>query len=106
MKHLASARSSICHFYCLGQSPLFRHIYLSGVPRLGAQFSIYPLELIRTRLAVCPPGTYRGISDCFARIVREEGWLAFYRGLTPSLVQRLCAPSTPAACDTAGFSES
>jgi hypothetical protein len=53
----------------------------------AAQFSIYPLELIRTRLAVCPPGTYRGISDCFARIVREEGWLAFYRGLTPSLVR-------------------
>lgn len=56
------------------------------------QFSIYPLELIRTRLAVCPPGTYRGISDCFARIVREEGWLAFYRGLTPSLVRARCAP--------------
>ena len=50
------------------------------------QFSIYPLELVRTRLAVCPMGTYRGIWDCWRQIVRKEGWACFYRGLTPSLV--------------------
>ena len=46
----------------------------------------YPLELMRTRLAVCPMGTYRGIWDCWGQIVRKEGWACFYRGLTPSLV--------------------
>lgn len=51
-----------------------------------AQFSIYPLELVRTRLAVCPMGTYRGIWDCWRQIVRKEGWACFYRGLTPSLI--------------------
>ena len=50
------------------------------------QFAIYPLELVRTRLAVCPMGTYRGIWDCWGQIVRKEGWSCFYRGLTPSLV--------------------
>ena len=50
------------------------------------QFSIYPLELVRTRLAVCPMGTYQGIWDCWRQIVRKEGWSCFYRGLTPSLV--------------------
>ena len=55
------------------------------VPTL-AQFAIYPLELVRTRLAVCPMGTYRGIWDCWGQIVRKEGWSCFYRGLTPSLV--------------------
>lgn len=50
------------------------------------QFAIYPLELVRTRLAVCPMGTYRGIWDCWGQIVRKEGWACFYRGLTPSLV--------------------
>ncbi|EIE25738.1 mitochondrial substrate carrier [Coccomyxa subellipsoidea C-169] len=51
-----------------------------------AQFTIYPLELVRTRLAVCPMGTYRGMSDCFRQIVRLEGYRAFYRGLSPSLI--------------------
>ena len=55
--------------------------------RLRAQFAIYPLELIRTRLAVCPSGHYRGIVHCFTRVLQEEGHRAFYRGLTPSLVR-------------------
>lgn len=55
------------------------------------QFAIYPLELVRTRLAVCPMGTYRGISDCFRQIIRDEGWRAFYRGLSPALVRFLLA---------------
>ncbi len=50
------------------------------------QFSIYPLELVRTRLAVCPAGTYKGMYDCFASIARLEGLRGFYRGLLPSLV--------------------
>ena len=64
------------------------------------QFAIYPLELVRTRLAVCPMGTYRGIWDCWGQIVRKEGWSCFYRGLTPSLVStttvsRPCGVSFP-----------
>ena len=50
------------------------------------QFAIYPLELIRTRLAVCPEGTYAGLSAAAVSIWRTEGALAFYRGLLPSLV--------------------
>lgn len=51
-----------------------------------AQSAIYPLELIRTRLAICPKGTYRGIADAAARVFRSEGPRAFYRGLCPSLI--------------------
>ena len=51
-----------------------------------AQSVIYPLELIRTRLAICPKGTYRGIADAAARVFRNEGPKAFYRGLAPSLI--------------------
>ena len=61
-----------------------------------AQFAIYPLELVRTRLAVCPMGTYTGISDCFRQIVRLEGYRAFYRGLSPSLVRPSVLP--PSFC--------
>ena len=50
------------------------------------QFAIYPLELIRTRLAVCPEGTYAGLTAAASNIWRTEGALSFYRGLLPSLV--------------------
>ncbi|PSC68761.1 Calcium-binding mitochondrial carrier S [Micractinium conductrix] len=51
-----------------------------------AQSTIYPFELVRTRLAVCPSGTYRGIADCVRKVLAQEGWRAFYRGMVPSML--------------------
>lgn len=51
-----------------------------------AQLLIYPLELVRTRLAVCPAGTYAGIIDCAGKVLRQEGVRAFYRGIVPSMI--------------------
>lgn len=51
-----------------------------------AQGAIYPLELVRTRLAVSPPGSYRGIIDAAVQVWVREGPRAFYRGIGPSLV--------------------
>lgn len=51
-----------------------------------AQAAIYPLELVRTRLAVSPPNTYRGIADCAVKVWRQEGWRAFYRGALPGML--------------------
>lgn len=51
-----------------------------------AQAIIYPLELVKTRLAVCPTGTYRGIADCMHKVWVQEGGRAFYRGLVPSMM--------------------
>lgn len=30
---------------------------------------------------------YKGISDCFSRILKEEGWMAFWRGNTANVVR-------------------
>ena len=51
-----------------------------------AQTAIYPLELIRTRLALCESGRYRGIAHAAHSIIVQEGWRAFYRGLAPSFL--------------------
>lgn len=51
-----------------------------------AQSIIYPLELVRTRLAVCPTGTYAGIADTARKVLAQEGWRAFYRGMLPSML--------------------
>ena len=49
-----------------------------------------PMDTVKTRLVtqmnyphLVP---YKGISDCFQRVLKEEGIGAFYRGLTPRLL--------------------
>lgn len=50
-----------------------------------------PLDILKVRLQTSPPGTYTGMVDCAARIVRNEGPLAFYKGtLTPLLGVGAC----------------
>lgn len=51
-----------------------------------AQATIYPFELVRTRLAVCSSNMYGGIVDCTTKVLAQEGWRAFYRGMVPSML--------------------
>lgn len=54
--------------------------------RTYAQGFIYPMEVVQTRLAVSPPGTYSGIADALGKIARLEGSRALFRGLTPTMI--------------------
>jgi hypothetical protein len=48
----------------------------------------YPLDLVRTRLAVQTDSKnlkYKGISDAFVLIVRNEGSLALFKGIGPTI---------------------
>jgi solute carrier family 25 folate transporter 32 len=49
-----------------------------------------PVWLVKTRLQLQRSGQervmYRGVGDAFRRIVKEEGWLALYRGILPALL--------------------
>lgn len=56
-----------------------------GLAGVTSQIAIYPMEVIRTRLAVASPGTYRGMFDAFTSTFREGGVRSLYRGLTPSV---------------------
>ncbi|XP_061576742.1 calcium-binding mitochondrial carrier protein SCaMC-2-like [Cololabis saira] len=51
-----------------------------------AQTSIYPMEVLKTRLALRTSGQNSGIAACGRQILRREGWAAFYRGYVPNLV--------------------
>lgn len=64
---------------------------IMGCLASGATVSIMiPMDTIKTRLvtqASNPNGVlYKGIIDCGARIIKEEGIATFYRGLPPRLV--------------------
>ena len=68
-----------------GNMRFHERVLCGGVAGGIAQGSIYPLETIRTRLAVSPPGTYRGIGHCAGLIVRLEGFKGLYRGVGASM---------------------
>jgi solute carrier family 25 (mitochondrial phosphate transporter), member 23/24/25/41 len=45
-----------------------------------AQSSIYPMEVLKTRLALRKTGQYKNVFDCVSKIYKHEGVRAFYRG--------------------------
>ncbi|XP_077416798.1 calcium-binding mitochondrial carrier protein SCaMC-2-A [Vanacampus margaritifer] len=51
-----------------------------------AQSAIYPMEVLKTRLALRTTGQYAGISDCAKQIFRREGLAAFYKGYVPNML--------------------
>ncbi|KAM9306840.1 calcium-binding mitochondrial carrier protein SCaMC-2-B isoform 2-T2 [Pholidichthys leucotaenia] len=51
-----------------------------------AQSSIYPMEVLKTRLALRKTGQYSGIVDCAKHIFQKEGVVAFYKGYVPNML--------------------
>ncbi|KAJ8285751.1 hypothetical protein GJAV_G00030520 [Gymnothorax javanicus] len=51
-----------------------------------AQSSIYPMEVLKTRLALRKTGQYSGIADCAKQILQKEGLGAFYKGYVPNML--------------------
>lgn len=50
-----------------------------------SQSVIYPLEVLKTRLALRKTGDYKGILDAAKKIYRNEGLRSFYRGYVPNM---------------------
>ncbi|XP_014188539.1 calcium-binding mitochondrial carrier protein SCaMC-1 [Haplochromis burtoni] len=49
-----------------------------------AQTTIYPMEVLKTRLTLRKTGQYAGMFDCAKKILRKEGVKAFYKGYVPN----------------------
>ena len=47
---------------------------------------VYPLDTVRTRLAVCSSSEYGSIWQTASKLWRKGGLPAFYRGIVPSMV--------------------
>ncbi|XP_063051786.1 calcium-binding mitochondrial carrier protein SCaMC-2-A [Engraulis encrasicolus] len=67
----------------IGISERFVAGSLAGV---FAQSVIYPMEVLKTRLALRKTGQYAGISDCAKQVLRREGLGAFYKGYVPNML--------------------
>ncbi|XP_013394192.1 calcium-binding mitochondrial carrier protein SCaMC-1-A isoform X2 [Lingula anatina] len=63
------------------------HRFISGsLAGAVAQTIIYPMEVIKTRLALGRTGEYSGIVDCVSKVVKHDGGMSLYRGYLPNLV--------------------
>ncbi|KAI5615297.1 calcium-binding mitochondrial carrier protein SCaMC-1, partial [Silurus asotus] len=51
-----------------------------------AQTSIYPMEVVKTRLTLRSTGQYSGMVDCAKSILKREGIKAFYKGYVPNML--------------------
>ena len=72
------------HLYCftLRDAELLPYERMVAGSAAGAlsQTVIYPMELIKTRLAIGKSGQYNGILDCAKKCLKNEGAKAFYKG--------------------------
>ena len=61
--------------------------FLAGACAGGvSQTAIYPLEVLKTRLALRKTGQYSSILDAALMIFRTEGLRSFYRGYVPNML--------------------
>ncbi|KAI3380571.1 hypothetical protein SNEBB_005909 [Seison nebaliae] len=51
-----------------------------------SQSIIYPLEVVKTRLALSRTGDFKGMFDCAKQIYLKENFLAFYKGYIPNIM--------------------
>ncbi|KRZ73507.1 Calpain clp-1 [Trichinella papuae] len=66
---------------------LFERFLAGSLAGSAAQTLIYPLEVLKTRLALRKTGQMnQGILHAFQQIYRKEGIHAFYRGYVPNLI--------------------
>ncbi|XP_043506209.1 calcium-binding mitochondrial carrier protein SCaMC-2 isoform X1 [Polistes fuscatus] len=51
-----------------------------------SQSAIYPLEVLKTRLALRKTGEFSSVIDAANKIYKQGGWKSFYRGYIPNLI--------------------
>lgn len=74
-------------FFLLNLFVIFAFRFIAGACAGGfSQTVIYPLEVLKTRLALRKTGQYKGILDAALKIYANEGIRSFYRGYVPNIL--------------------
>jgi hypothetical protein len=46
-----------------------------------------PVDVVKTQMQGMNAERYKGFLDCFATIMKEEGFMGFYKGVVPRLAR-------------------
>ncbi|XP_032906193.1 calcium-binding mitochondrial carrier protein SCaMC-2-A-like [Amblyraja radiata] len=65
---------------------IYQRFAAGSLAGVTAQTIVYPMEVLKTRLALGYTGQYKGINDCMRIIIKIEGLTALYRGYFPNLL--------------------
>lgn len=60
--------------------------HVDSNPTIRTQALVYPLDVVKTRLAASSAGDYNGIMHCLQHSVRKEGVGVLFKGLKPALL--------------------
>lgn len=65
-----------------------QHLISGIMAGMTSTITLYPLELIKTRMQVTNSSNvaYKSVNNAFQRILMNEGVLGFYRGVIPALI--------------------
>jgi len=66
--------------------PMFTGLALGGLAGAAGIATVFPFDLIKTRLQNDAGSLYRGSFDCFKQVVTQDGVFGLYRGLIPAVV--------------------
>ncbi|XP_022085201.1 calcium-binding mitochondrial carrier protein SCaMC-2-like isoform X2 [Acanthaster planci] len=70
-----------------GRELRMHHRFMAGsMAGVFSQTVIYPMEVLKTRLAIRKTGQYKGILDCALKVYRNEGLRCFYKGYLPNIL--------------------
>ena len=60
-----------------------------GISGISAWVISYPVDVVKTRVQIDGIGgtEYNGMIDCFKKTYIREGWRAFFKGLSPTLIR-------------------
>jgi solute carrier family 25 phosphate transporter 23/24/25/41 len=78
-------KTKILTIYEVNELNATQRLLSGGISGMVSQFVVYPMEVVRSRLAVSEVSVYKGIYDCTLSTYRS-GIRGFYVGLTPSLL--------------------
>ncbi|XP_070493235.1 mitochondrial adenyl nucleotide antiporter SLC25A24 [Chironomus tepperi] len=65
---------------------IFERFVAGAVAGCVSQTTIYPMEVLKTRLALRKTGQYNGMLDAAKKIYVHEGLRSFYRGYIPNIL--------------------
>jgi solute carrier family 25 protein 43 len=75
-----------------GKMSVMNSLLAGSLAGIAATVTTYPTDMVKTRLTAdhadkkSSHAKYKGIFDCFGTVLREEGILAFYKGMSTSIL--------------------